>query len=115
MSPLSAVPHRAIGRMQLQVSVLGFGTAPLADLYLRLDDRTAIATVERAFELGINLLDTSPLYGHGLAEHRCGTAIPRVPRDQIVLCTKVGRWMEQRRGAGDRSGFIGGQNPRAAL
>lgn len=115
MSPLSAVPHRAIGRMQLQVSVLGFGTAPLADLYLRLDDRTAIATVERAFELGINLLDTSPLYGHGLAEHRCGTAIRRVPRDQIVLCTKVGRWMDPRHGAGDRSGFIGGQPHRAVV
>jgi D-threo-aldose 1-dehydrogenase len=115
MSPLSAVPHRAIGRTQLRVSVLGFGTAPLGDLYLQLDDRTAIATVERAFELGVNLLDTSPLYGHGLAEHRCGTAIRRMPRDQIVLCTKVGRWMDPLHGAGDRSGFVGGQPHRAVV
>jgi len=115
MSPLSAVPRRALGRTQLQVSVLGFGTAPLGDLYLKLDDRTAIATVERALELGINLLDTSPLYGHGLAEHRCGTAIRRVPRGTIVLCTKVGRWMDPLHGAGDRSGFIGGQPHRAVV
>ena len=119
MSPLSTVPRRAVGRTQLQVSVLGFGTAPLGDLYLQLDDRTAIATVERAFDLGINLLDTSPLYGHGLAEHRCGTAIRRVPREAIVLCTKVGRWMDPLHGAGDhsrdRSGFIGGQPHRAVV
>ena len=91
--PLSAMPRRALGRTALQVSVLGFGTAPLGDLYAQLDDATAIAAAERAFELGINLLDTSPLYGRGLAEHRCGTAIRRVPRHEIVVCTKVGRWM----------------------
>ena len=91
MIPLSAVPRRVLGRTGLQVSVLGFGTAPLGDLYAKLDDATAIAAAERAFELGINLLDTSPLYGRGLAEHRCGTAIRRVPRREIVICTKVGR------------------------
>ena len=80
MIPLSAVPRRVLGRTGLQVSVLGFGTAPLGDLYAKLDDATAIAAAERAFELGINLLDTSPLYGRGLSEHRCGTAIRRVPR-----------------------------------
>ena len=115
MSPLSALPRRAIGRTKLEVSILGFGTAPLGDLFVQLDDRIAIATVERAFELGINLLDTSPLYGHGLAEHRCGTAIRRMPRDQIVLCTKVGRWMDPMHGAGDHSGFIGGQPHRAVV
>ena len=115
MSPLSALPRRTIGRTQLQVSVLGFGTAPLGDLFLQLDDRITIATAERAFELGINLLDTSPLYGHGLAEHRSGTAIRRVPRKEIVLCTKVGRWMDPLHAAGDRSGFAGGQPHRAVV
>jgi|SRR5882757_7711719 len=64
--PLSAVPRRVLGRTELQVSVLGFGTAPLGDLYAKLDDATAIAAAERAFELGINLVDTSPLYGRGI-------------------------------------------------
>src|ERR1700722_11869367 len=94
MSPTSGVTRRVLGRTGLDVSVLGFGTAPLGDLYAGLDDATAIATVERAFDLGINLLDTSPLYGRGLSEHRCGTAIRRVSRRNVVVCTKVGRWMD---------------------
>ena len=81
----SALPRRPLGRTTLEVSVLGFGTAPLGDIYRRLDDSLAIAAVERALALGINLVDSSPLYGHGLSEHRCGTAIRRVPRDQIML------------------------------
>lgn len=112
---MPTLQRRALGRTGLQVSILGFGTAPLGDLYLQLDDRGAIASVERAFELGINLLDTSPLYGHGLAEHRCGTALRRMPRDQIVVCTKVGRWMDPFHGRGDGSGFVGGQPHRAVV
>src|SRR5215510_10810474 len=41
MIPLSAMPRRVLGRTGLQVSVLGFGTAPLGDLYAKLDDATA--------------------------------------------------------------------------
>ena len=67
-----ALPRRALGRTGLDVSVLGFGTAPLGDLFARLDDATAIATVERAFALGVNLLDSSPLYGRGLAKQKNG-------------------------------------------
>jgi D-threo-aldose 1-dehydrogenase len=95
--------------------VLGFGTAPLGDLYGELDDGTAIAAVERALALGVNLVDTSPLYGHGLSEHRCGAAIRRMPRDQVVVCTKVGRWMDPFHGRGDGSGFVGGQPHRAVI
>jgi len=115
MVPMSAIPRRVLGRTGLEVSVLGFGTAPLGDLYARLDDGTAIAVVERAFELGINLLDTSPHYGRGLAEHRCGTVIRRVPRQDIVLCTKVGRWMDPLRRPVNGSGFVGGQPHRAVV
>ncbi|MDR3485719.1 MAG: aldo/keto reductase [Bradyrhizobium sp.] len=111
----SALPRRALGRTGLEVSVLGFGTAPLGDLYAHLDDRTAIAAAERAFDLGINLLDTSPLYGSGLSEHRCGTALRRVPRQDIVLCTKVGRWMDPFHPPDNRSGFVGGHPHRAVV
>jgi D-threo-aldose 1-dehydrogenase len=111
----SVVPRRLLGRTGLDVSVLGLGTAPLGDLYSQLDDVTAIGAADRAFALGINLLDTSPLYGHGLSEHRCGTALRRVPRDGIVLCTKVGRWMDPFRGRGSGSGFVGGQPHRAVI
>jgi D-threo-aldose 1-dehydrogenase len=112
---VSAVRRRPLGRTGLQVSALGFGSAPLGDLYQRLDDGTAIAAVERAFALGINLLDSSPLYGHGLAELRCGAAIRRVPREEIVVCTKVGRWMDPFHERGDGSGYVGGQPHRAVI
>jgi D-threo-aldose 1-dehydrogenase len=115
MNPPSAMPRRPLGRTGFAVSVLGFGTAPLGDLYARLDDATAIAAVERAFGLGINLLDTSPLYGRGLAEHRCGTAIRRRPREDTVLCTKVGRWMDPFHRSENGSGFVGGAPHRAVV
>src|SRR5260370_32652355 len=115
MLRMSAIPRRGLGRTGLEVSVLGFGTAPLGDLYARLDDGTAIAAVEREFELGINLLDTSPLYGRGLSEHRCGTAIRRVARQDIVVCTKVGRWMDPFHAPSNASGYIGGQPHRAVV
>ncbi|PWT93267.1 MAG: pyridoxal 4-dehydrogenase [Proteobacteria bacterium] len=111
----SALPRRALGRTGLQASVLGFGTAPLGDLFLQLDDQTAIAAAERAFELGVNLLDTSPLYGYGLSEHRCGTALRRVSRQDVVLCTKVGRWMDPFHRPENRAGFVGGQSHRPVV
>ena len=86
--------ERSIGRSGLRVSALGFGGAPLGDLYARLDDETAIATVASAHAAGIRLFDTSPHYGNGLSEHRFGTALRRVPRDGFVLSTKVGRRMD---------------------
>lgn len=115
MNSVSALPRRALGRTGLKVSVLGFGGAPLGDLYSELDDRAAIAAVERAFQLGINLLDTSPLYGHGLSEHRCGTALRRVRRQDVVVCTKVGRWMDVFHGRGSGSGYAGGHRHRAVF
>ena len=57
MVAVSTLPRRMLGRTGLEVSVLGFGTAPLGDLFVRLPDDIAIATIERAFTLGINLLE----------------------------------------------------------
>jgi D-threo-aldose 1-dehydrogenase len=107
------LPTRPLGRLALPVSVIGFGGAPLGDLYARLDDAQAIAAVGAAHAAGITLFDTAPLYGHGLSEHRCGTALRRVPRDSFVLSTKVGRWMRAEPPL-DRSGYVGGL-PHAAV
>src|SRR5438477_4571936 len=114
------LPKRRLGRSKLEVTAIGFGSAPLGDLYARLDDATAIATVITALDRGITLVDTSPHYGNGLAEHRCGTALRRVPRESFVLSTKVGRWMNPRdtvtRAGGNNAspGFAGGL-PHAAV
>jgi D-threo-aldose 1-dehydrogenase len=108
------IPMRKLGRTGLEVSAIGFGAAPLGDLYTKLDDAKAIATVEAAGQAGITLFDTSPHYGNGLAEHRCGTALRRLGRDGIVLSTKVGRWMDPRSpvvapgGGATSPGFAGG-------
>jgi D-threo-aldose 1-dehydrogenase len=87
------LPKRRLGRAGLPVSVIGFGAAPLGDLYAKLEESTVQATLEAALRAGVTLIDTSPHYGNGLAEHRCGTALRGVPRDSFVLSTKVGRWM----------------------
>ena len=108
------MPRRPLGRTGLEVSLLGFGSAPLGDLYTKLEDGIAIDTVTRALDLGINLVDTAPLYGHGLAEHRVGTALRRRNRNDVILSTKVGRWMDPNQNRGDGSGYHGGL-PHAAI
>ncbi|MBA4335699.1 MAG: pyridoxal 4-dehydrogenase, partial [Methylobacterium sp.] len=108
MPPAPALAPRPLGRSRLPVSTLGFGGAPLGDLYAHLDEAQAVATVEAAITGGVTLFDTSPLYGHGLSEHRIGAALRRVPRDGLVLSTKVGRVAEPFAGRGDGSGYRGG-------
>ena len=103
----SATP-RILGRSGLAVSTLGFGGAPLGDLYFPLDEAQAVATVEAAIAGGVTLIDTSPLYGHGLSEHRIGAALRRAGRKDIVLSTKVGRVTDPFAGRGDGSGYLGG-------
>ncbi|EDP65642.1 hypothetical protein BAL199_02419 [alpha proteobacterium BAL199] len=95
-------------RSGLRLSRLGFGSAPLGDLYHRLDDETAVATVMAAVGSGINLVDTAPHYGNGLAEARIATALRRLDRDKVVLSTKVGRLMSPARGPVVSKRFVGG-------
>ena len=85
------LPTRKLGRSGLEVTTLGFGSAPLGDIYEVLDDATAIATVETAAQAGVTLFDSAPLYGQGSAEHRVGTALRRRPPGSFVLSSKVGR------------------------
>jgi D-threo-aldose 1-dehydrogenase len=82
---------RPLGRTGLQVTRLGFGAASIGGLYAPIADADAIATIERAWDLGIRLFDTAPLYGYGLAERRLGAVLANRPRDAFVLSTKVGR------------------------
>ena len=104
-----ALPRRFLGRTEIDVTAVGFGGAPLGDLYAPLDDPTAIATVEAAHDAGIRLFDTAPLYGRGLSEHRIGTALRRRPRASFVLSTKVGRlYAPAPRGVLRAEGYAGG-------
>ncbi|MGH7057700.1 MAG: aldo/keto reductase [Acetobacteraceae bacterium] len=82
---------RPIGKNGLAVPCLGLGGAPLGDLYERIPEERALATLETAYARGIRLFDTAPLYGYGLSEHRFGHVLRRKPRGSYVLSTKVGR------------------------
>lgn len=81
--------YNRLGQTELEVSVLGFGTGPLGELFGPVDETQAQSIVRKAIDEGINLFDTSPYYGN--AEERLGKAI-RGYRDNLVIATKVGRY-----------------------
>jgi len=94
---------RKLGRSDVEVPRLGMGTAPLGGWPQALDDDTAIATVRRAWELGVRYFDTAPLYGHGNSETRLAAVLGDEPREHFVLSTKVGRVLDP--GATDETLF----------
>ena len=75
----------------LNFTELGFGTAPLGNLYKAISDEEADAILARAWDAGIRYYDTAPLYGLGLSETRLNRFLRDKPRDDYVLSTKVGR------------------------
>lgn len=72
-------------------SKLGFGAAPLGNMFRDIPEDEALATVEAAWDDGIRYFDNAPFYGAGLAEIRMGRTLASKPRDQYVISTKVGR------------------------
>ena len=77
-----------------RLSRLGFGGAPLGNLFTAVDDATARAAVDAAWECGIRYFDTAPHYGLGLSERRIGEALRGRHRSEFVLSTKVGRALD---------------------
>ncbi|MEN6543845.1 aldo/keto reductase [Parvibaculum sp.] len=70
---------------------LGFGAAPLGNLYRAMTDGEACSLLHAAGSAGLRYFDTAPLYGFGLSERRLGEFLRGQPRDAFVLSTKVGR------------------------
>jgi D-threo-aldose 1-dehydrogenase len=86
---------------------LGFGGAPLGNLFARIAEAEATALVGHAFAQGVRYFDTAPHYGNGLSEHRIGAALREVPRDAYMLSTKVGRLLTPDRNAPrDQHGYV---------
>ncbi|MEK6217160.1 MAG: aldo/keto reductase, partial [Boseongicola sp.] len=75
----------------LTFTEIGFGAAPLGNLYRAISDDDAHATLTAAWDGGIRYFDTAPLYGLGLSETRLNRFLRDKPRDEYVLSTKVGR------------------------
>ncbi|MBN6151753.1 aldo/keto reductase [Xanthomonas sp. AmX2] len=97
---------RRLGATAVQLSPLGFGAAPIGNLYAEVDDAVALAAVAAAHAAGIRHFDTAPYYGYGLSESRLGRGLRGVPRASYTLSTKVGRRLYDDAGAAPgRDGF----------
>ena len=80
--------------MRIQLPTLGFGGAPLGNMFKAVPEDQAQATLEAAWQAGIRYYDTSPHYGAGLSEQRFGKFLAGKPRDELVLSSKVGRLLQ---------------------
>jgi D-threo-aldose 1-dehydrogenase len=78
----------------LSFTELGFGAAPLGNLFKAISEAEAQAVLEAAWAAGVRYFDTAPLYGLGLSETRINHFLRGKPRDDYVISTKVGRILE---------------------
>jgi len=83
--------HRTLGQQGLTVSELGLGTMGMTMAYGPSDDAESIATIRRAFELGVDFFDTAELYGRGTGSNETllGKAVADF-RSEVVIATKFG-------------------------
>jgi len=87
------VQYRMLGKTGWQVSVIGLGTWNIGGQWGEVDDRTALATIWRAYECGVNFFDTADAYGEppGRSEELLGKALQGI-RHEVFIATKVGNW-----------------------
>ena len=81
--------QRKLGNQGLVVSELGLGCMGMSEFYGTADEAEAIATIQRALELGVTFLDTADMYGVGHNEELVGKAIKN-QRDRVIIATKFG-------------------------
>lgn len=87
-----SIPKRKLGQTDLELPILSFGASSLGAEFRDVNLDEVFASVRIALELGMNLIDTSPYYGRGMSEVLLGVALKNVPRENYLLCTKLGRF-----------------------
>ena len=85
---------RTIPGTAVRLPVLGFGGAPIGNLYREVPEQEAADAITAAWDGGIRYFDTAPHYGLGLSERRLGLALAGRDRDSFVISTKVGRLLQ---------------------
>ncbi|MBI1282230.1 MAG: aldo/keto reductase [Anaerolineaceae bacterium] len=88
-------PAQPVGKTTLKVPLVGFGTAPLAippgwGDGEPIPEQQALQALQFAFNNGIRFFDSAPAYGKGVAETRTGKFLGQIPREQVVISTKIG-------------------------
>jgi aryl-alcohol dehydrogenase-like predicted oxidoreductase len=86
---VSGIETRKLGAQGLQTSSIGLGCMGMSEFYGESDDAESTATIQRALDIGVDLLDTADMYGRGANERLVGAAIAH-RRDEVTLATKFG-------------------------
>lgn len=81
----------SLGSRGLTISRVGLGTNALGGLFQSVPEKDAVATVCAAYDAGLALFDTAPVYGYGNAERIVGRALAARDRSSVTVTTKVGR------------------------
>ncbi|MBX3012790.1 MAG: aldo/keto reductase [Caldilineaceae bacterium] len=104
------IPTRRVGRTAAQVTQLGFGSAPLGDLFESISEEKAQQTLQAAWDAGVRYFDTAPYYGYTKSEHRVGHFLRQQPRQDFVISTKIGRVFKAAHNPAtfDKGGWSGG-------
>jgi D-threo-aldose 1-dehydrogenase len=107
----TSLPKRQMARSGVQVTEIGFGSAPIGNFRFNATDDEAHDAMAALWEGGGRYYDTSPFYGYGRSELRVGRFLRSVDPNQYVLSTKIGRWMRPVRAGDDTSGLRTGGLP----
>lgn len=87
---MTKLKSRTVTSGGMRLTTMGLGGTGLGNMYRATDPNVASQTVHAAYQNGLRYFDTAPVYGFGLAETRLGEAIKALPRDEIVISSKVG-------------------------
>ena len=88
----------------LRFTELGFGSAPIGNLFRSISDAAAHDTLQTAWDCGVRYVDTAPLYGLGLSETRLNAFLRGKPRRDYVISSKIGRLLRACRPGEDHDG-----------
>ena len=100
------ISQRNIADTGIEIDTLGFGCAPLGNLYKCISDADAMDVLSTAWDAGFRYFDTAPHYGQGLSERRVGDYLRQFCDQNYLLSSKVGRLLRPAGYATERHGYV---------